>query len=83
MSENNVPGWVKQDNKLHRTFTFKDFQAAFAFMTQVADLAEEMNHHPLWTNVWNKVDIWLCTHDAGDTITDLDYQLALRINQLV
>jgi 4a-hydroxytetrahydrobiopterin dehydratase len=52
-------------------------------MTRVAIEAEKLNHHPLWTNVYNKVEIWLSTHDAGDTVTDLDYKLALAIDDLV
>src|SRR6478736_4037387 len=65
--------WKEADNKLYRSFEFKDFSQAFAFMTRVALEAEKMNHHPLWTNVYNKVDIWLSTHDAGDTVTDKDH----------
>ncbi|CAN5852459.1 hypothetical protein BH11BAC4_BH11BAC4_18530 [soil metagenome] len=75
--------WTTADNKLHRKFEFDDFSEAFSFMTRVALAAEKMNHHPLWTNVYNKVEIWLSTHDAGDTITDKDRKLAERIDQLV
>ncbi len=74
--------WVEQDNKLYQKFVFKDFVEAFAFMTQVALLAEKMNHHPLWKNVWNTVEIWLSTHDAGDIITEKDRKLAKQIDGL-
>ena len=75
--------WQHTDNKLHRQFTFADFSEAFAFMTRVAMLAEKQNHHPLWTNVWNTVDIWLSTHDAGDVVTEKDHKLAKAIDGLV
>jgi len=75
--------WTLQDNKLHKQFVFGNFSEAFAFMVQVAIEAEKLNHHPTWTNVYNKVDIWLNTHDAGDTVTDLDHQLAKAIDGLI
>ncbi len=75
--------WKEADNKLYRSFEFKDFSQAFAFMTRVALEAEKMDHHPLWTNVYNKVDIWLNTHDAGDVVTDKDRKLAAKIDALV
>ena len=75
--------WTEQDNKLYRKFEFKDFSEAFAFMTRVALVAEKMNHHPLWTNVWNTVEMWLSTHDAGDIVTDKDKKLAAAIDKLV
>jgi 4a-hydroxytetrahydrobiopterin dehydratase len=75
--------WTEQDNSLHRRFTFRDFSEAFAFMTRVAIEAEKMNHHPKWTNVWNTVDVWLSTHDAGNTVTDKDRRLAEKIDALV
>ncbi len=62
--------WKEEDNKLYKKFEFKDFSEAFSFMTRVALAAEKMDHHPLWTNVYNKVEIWLNTHDAGDVVTD-------------
>ncbi len=74
--------WKEQDNKLYRKFEFADFSAAFAFMTRVALEAEKMNHHPLLTNVWNTVEIWLSTHDAGDIVTEKDRKLAQRIDKL-
>ena len=75
--------WQEQNNKLYKKFEFADFSEAFAFMTRVAIEAEKMNHHPLWTNVWNKVEIWLSTHDAGDVVTDKDKKLSERIDKLV
>lgn len=75
--------WEEKNNRLHRQFTFKNFSEAFAFMTQVAILAEKQNHHPYWTNVWNKVDIYLNTHDAGNIVTDKDRKLAKAIDYLI
>lgn len=75
--------WQETDNKLYRKFDFSNFSEAFAFMTRVALEAEKMDHHPLWTNVYNKVEIWLSTHDAGNVITDKDRKLAQKINGLV
>ena len=72
--------WTEKNNKLERSFQFKDFVQAFAFMTQVALIAEKMNHHPAWTNVWNRVDISLSTHDAGDVVTEKDRKLAKAID---
>ena len=74
--------WTKLDNQLKRTFTFKDFSIAFSFMTRVALAAEKMDHHPFWTNVYNKVDISLSTHDAGDIITDKDRKLSKLIDKI-
>jgi 4a-hydroxytetrahydrobiopterin dehydratase len=75
--------WQKQENKLYRKFQFKDFSSAFAFMTRVAIEAEKMNHHPEWKNVYNNVEIWLSTHDAGDMVTEKDEQLAKQIDSLL
>ncbi len=75
--------WQETENKLYRKFLFRNFSEAFAFMTRVAIEAEKMNHHPLWTNVWNTVEIWLSTHDAGDIVTDKDRELAHRIDKLI
>lgn len=75
--------WEEKGNKLYKKFEFKNFSEAFAFMTRVAIEAEKMNHHPLWSNVWNRVEIWLSTHDAGDVVTSKDRQLAENIDQLV
>ena len=75
--------WTEEHNQLCRTFTFKDFSEAFAFMTRVAIEAEKMNHHPWWSNVWNTVEIKLNTHDAGNIVTEKDHALAKAIDQLV
>lgn len=75
--------WTEKDNSLYRKFEFRDFSEAFAFMTRVAIEAEKMNHHPLWTNVWNRVEIWLSTHDAGDVVTDKDRRLAAKIDAIL
>lgn len=75
--------WTEQNNSLYRKFQFKNFSEAFAFMTRVAIEAEKMNHHPRWTNVWNTVEIWLNTHDAGDVVTEKDHVLAHKINGLL
>lgn len=75
--------WKEQDNALYRKFRFADFSEAFAFMTRVAMMAEKMDHHPRWSNVWNTVEIWLNTHDAGDVVTEKDRQLAMKIDQLL
>ena len=71
------------DGALHRRLTFVDFAAAFAFMTRVAQIAEEEGHHPDWSNSWNVVDISLRTHDAGSVITERDARLARRINEVL
>ncbi len=75
--------WKEENNSLNRTFEFKDFSQAFAFMTRVALAAEKMDHHPNWSNVYNKVEISLNTHDAGNTVTDKDHKLAAIIDKLV
>jgi ribonuclease HI len=72
--------WQEKDGRLYRKFEFKDFQQAFDFMQKVAAAAESQNHHPKWTNEWNKVEIWLSTHSAGDTVTDKDRELAETIS---
>lgn len=75
--------WKEDNNTLYRKFEFEDFAAAFAFMTRVALAAEKMDHHPTWTNTYNKVEVWLSTHDAGDVVTDKDRKLAAIIDKLV
>lgn len=74
--------WREENNRLTKTFIFADFTQAFGFMTKVAIVAEKMNHHPTWTNTWNKVTIELTTHDAGNMITEKDRKLAQLIDQL-
>jgi 4a-hydroxytetrahydrobiopterin dehydratase len=75
--------WTEEENQLKRSFTFKDFSEAFAFMTRVAFLAEAQQHHPNWSNVYNRVDIVLTTHDAGNLVTEKDRKLARSIDQLL
>ncbi len=75
--------WEEKNNALYKKYTFRDFSEAFGFMTRVAIAAEKMNHHPLWTNVYNQVEIWLNTHDAGDVVTDKDRQLSAIIDKLI
>jgi 4a-hydroxytetrahydrobiopterin dehydratase len=72
-----LPGWQVADGRdaIIRTFTFKDFSAAFGFMTRTALAAEKLDHHPEWFNVYNKVEVLLATHDA-DGVTELDVTLA-------
>ncbi len=74
--------WEEKNNKLYKKFEFKDFSQAFAFMTKVALAAEKMDHHPKWTNEYNKVEFWLSTHDAGDKVTEKDKKLAQIIDAL-
>ena len=74
--------WKEENNQLNRTFEFANFIEAFAFMSKVALLAEKMDHHPNWSNVYNKVEISLCTHSEGNTVTDKDKKLAQAIDAL-
>ena len=74
--------WQEVDNKLVQEFKFHDFVEAFGFMTRVAILAEKMDHHPTWTNTYNTVTITLTTHDAGNTVTSRDRDLASAIDKL-
>ena len=77
-----LPGWELRDGKLFRQVKFDDFVEAFGFMSRVALLAEAADHHPEWSNVYNRVDIYLTTHDAGG-LTDRDFDLATGINRLL
>jgi 4a-hydroxytetrahydrobiopterin dehydratase len=74
--------WKQDDNFLYRLFQFRDFSEAFSFMANIALLAEEFNHHPTFINTYNKVEIKLTTHDAKDTVTEKDWQLAKNIDKL-
>lgn len=74
--------WKEENNQLNQIFQFSDFVEAFAFMTQIAFLSEKMNHHPNWSNVYNKVEITLFTHDANNTITEKDRKLAKEIDKV-
>lgn len=75
--------WQTENNQLYKKFTFKDFSEAMSFMNRVADIAEKMNHHPTMKNTWNSVELWLSTHDAGNTVTKKDEELAERIDALL
>lgn len=75
--------WKEENNELYQSFEFKNFSEAFAFMTRVALLAEQHQHHPRWHNVWNKVEIHLNTHDEGDIVTEKDRKLAAAIDKLL
>lgn len=75
--------WIEENNKLKKTFTFKDFIEAFGFMSRVAIVAEKMNHHPNWSNVYNRVHVELSTHDAGNIVTERDHRLAKAIDELL
>lgn len=74
--------WTYRDNAFYGEFKFKNFVEAFGFMAQVAIVAEKLNHHPEWDNVYNRVNIKLTTHDAGNQISELDIKLAKRILNL-
>ena len=74
--------WTEQNNGLEREFKFESFKEAFAFMTAVAFEAEDLNHHPEWSNVYNRVSIRLSTHDAGNIVTEKDSALAKRIDEI-
>ena len=74
-----LDGWTLESGKLHREFRFADFVEAFGFMTQVALHAEKLDHHPEWSNVYDRVKVDLTTHDAGG-ITELDFELASRMD---
>ena len=78
-----LPGWamVAGREAINRRFVFKDFSEAFGFMTRTALVAERLNHHPEWCNVWNRVEVTLATHDAGG-LTRLDLELAAAMDQL-
>jgi len=75
--------WIDKKDHLYQKFEFKDFSEAWAFMSQVALIAEKENHHPEWKNVYNRVEIKLSSHDAGNTITDKDRSLATKISKIV
>jgi 4a-hydroxytetrahydrobiopterin dehydratase len=75
--------WEETPEFLYRKIEFKDFNQAFSFMTSVALVAEKMDHHPKWSNVWNTVEIWLSTHDAGNVVTEKDRKLAHKIDNIL
>ncbi|NOT38479.1 MAG: 4a-hydroxytetrahydrobiopterin dehydratase [Saprospiraceae bacterium] len=75
--------WIEENNKLHIELKFKDFKQAMIFINKMADIADELDHHPEFTNVYNKVNISLCTHSAGNIVTDKDRELAKRIDEIL
>ena len=77
-----LPGWSVEDGKLHREFKIKNFVEAFGFMSMVALEAERLDHHPEWSNVYNRVTIDLVNHSLGNVISNLDVELAKRIDNL-
>jgi 4a-hydroxytetrahydrobiopterin dehydratase len=74
--------WINENNALHKTYTFADFESAMHFMQLAAKSISIQNHHPEWSNVYNKVAIKLTTHDAGNTITEKDEILALALDKI-
>ncbi len=78
-----MDNWKENETELELTLQFKDFKTAWAFMNEVAIVAEEQHHHPTWTNTYNTVDIELSTHDEGNVVTDYDYKLAASINTIL
>lgn len=76
-----LPGWSLAGGKLRREFVFRDFSEAFGFMSRAALVAEKLDHHPDWSNAWNRVTVELSTHDAGG-ITALDFELAGMMNRI-
>ncbi len=76
-----LPAWTLEDGKLHRVFRFADFNAAFGFMTRVALVAETLNHHPEWSNVYDRVAVHLTTHDVAG-LSELDFELAAKMDEL-
>lgn len=75
--------WEEINDQLYKIIIFKDFQEAFAFMEKVAKIAEREAHHPKWCNKYNKLEIWLSTHDAGNVVTDKDWNLAKQIDEIL
>jgi 4a-hydroxytetrahydrobiopterin dehydratase len=78
----NLSGWEKTGEAISREYVFKDFVSAFGFMASAALIAEKLNHHPEWSNVYNRVSVKLSTHDVGG-LSELDFELAERLNRLV
>jgi 4a-hydroxytetrahydrobiopterin dehydratase len=74
--------WQDKNDSLYKKFEFADFKQAFTFMQKVAAAAEQANHHPKWLNEWNKVEIWLSSHDASNKVTGKDRRLAAKIDEV-
>jgi 4a-hydroxytetrahydrobiopterin dehydratase len=77
-----LPGWTVERDALAKTFTFDSFREAMSFMVRTGFEAEEMNHHPEWTNVYNRVAVRLSTHDADNKVTRKDVELAKRLEKI-
>ncbi len=77
-----IMSWIEKDDRLEKTFKFKDFRDAMAFMLRVSYECDSMDHHPKWTNTYNQVEVSLNTHDAGDKVTDKDRALAKTMDQI-
>ena len=77
-----LSGWSQEEKQIAKEFQFKDFVEALSFVNKLGAEAEKMNHHPNWSNVYNKVTFHLNTHDAGDVVTDKDHKLAEAIDKL-
>jgi len=75
--------WEEKEDKLYKAVIFKDFQEAFTFIIKVAFLAEKYNHHPKWINEYNKVELWLYTHEVGNLVTEKDRTMAIEIDKLL
>ena len=78
-----ILGWEEHADGLRRHFEFKDFAEAWSFMSKVAELAQKQDHHPDWSNSYNVVDITVCSHDVGRTVTTRDHRLATAINEVI
>jgi 4a-hydroxytetrahydrobiopterin dehydratase len=74
--------WTEHNNQLHKTFKFKTFIEAIEWMQKAAVVIDQLNHHPEWTNMYNKVHVTLCTHDAGNIITEKDRTLAQLLDEI-
>ena len=77
-----MQSWVLSNNKLTKTFEFETFEAAIDFMVRASKVISEVDHHPEWTNVYNRVIVALCTHDAGNVVTQKDYDLASALDRV-
>ncbi len=74
--------WVEENNQLQKTYIFKNFSEAMAWMVKASYIIDKMDHHPQWTNTYNKVEVKLSTHSAGNMVTDKDKQLAQMLDTL-
>ena len=79
---NTLPGWLVKDGKLHKQYKFNSFAAALGWMVTAGIAADKMDHHPEWSNVYNRVTVNLVTHDLGNRISNLDVELAQKMENL-